>query len=88
MLALVFPGEETALPHIGKALAAVELGDVLFKGEALAGLIGGGGVGLFQHFAEVDEVGLRGGALRERDGLPAFDKLSKRERHRLELCAA
>ena len=37
----------------------------------------GGGVRLAQDFAEVDKVGLRGGALRERDGLPVFDKLSK-----------
>ena len=44
-------------------------------------MIGGGGVRLVEHFAEVDEMRLRGGALCERAGLPAGDEFSKRERH-------
>src|SRR6185437_15870885 len=63
-------------------LAAVGLRYMLFNGEAVAGLVGGG-MRLAQEFAEVDEMRLRGGAFRERDGLPAFDKLGERERHRL-----
>lgn len=56
---------------------------LLFKGEILAGLIGGGGVRPAQYLAKIDEMRLRDGAFGERDGLPAFDKLSKRERHEL-----
>ena len=56
-------------------------GDGLFKGEGSPGLIGGGGVGLAEDFAEVDEMGLCGGALCERAGLPAGHEFSKRERH-------
>jgi hypothetical protein len=51
----------------------------------VSGLIGGGGVRLVEHFAEVDEMRLRGGALCKRAGLPAGDEFSKRERHRVLL---
>jgi hypothetical protein len=36
---------------------------VFLKGVGIPGLIGGGGVRLVEHFAEVYEVGLSGGAL-------------------------
>jgi hypothetical protein len=51
VFALVLPREETSLPHVGIALAAFELGDVLLKGEIVPRLIGGGGVRLSQHLA-------------------------------------
>ena len=71
VFALVLPCEVAALPHVCKALAAAGGGDVLFKGVGVSGGIGGGGVRLAEHIAEVNEMGLRGGALRERAGLPA-----------------
>jgi hypothetical protein len=88
VLAFVLPAEVVALPHIGKALAAVIGRDVFLKGVGIPGLIGGGGVWLAQHLAEVDKVGLSGGAFGERAGLPAGDEFSKRERHGLLLSEA
>jgi hypothetical protein len=67
-----------ALPNIGKALDAFGKRDVLLKRVGVSGLIGGGGVRLVKHFAEVNEVGLRGGALCERAGFPAGDEFSER----------
>src|ERR1019366_2908096 len=81
VLALVLPAEESALPYIGEPLAAFEGGDVLLKGEGVSSLIGGGGMGLVEDFAKVDEMGLRGGALSKRAGLPAADEFGKGERH-------
>ena len=63
VFAFVLPGEAAALPHIGKALAAFGGGDVFLKGVRVPGLIGGDGVRLVEHFAEVYEVGLSSGAL-------------------------
>lgn len=74
MLALVLPCEMAALPNVGKALAVLDGRNVLLKGEAIAGLIGGGGMWLAQDFAQVDEMGLRGGPLGKLAGLPTFDK--------------
>jgi hypothetical protein len=63
VFALVFPSEVAALPNIGKALAALCVVEtLLLKGEGIPGLIGGGGVRLVEHFAEVNEVRLRGGS--------------------------
>ncbi len=59
----------------------MQRGDVLLKRVAVTGLIGGGGVRLVEHFAQVDEVRLSGGAFGERAGLPARDKLRQGERH-------
>src|ERR1035437_7037808 len=76
VLALVLPREMAALPNVRKPFASPEFGNVLLKGESVAGLIGGGGMRLAQHFAEIDEMRLRGGPLGKLAGLPAFDKRS------------
>jgi hypothetical protein len=77
MLTLVLPPKETALPDIGKPLAAFGLRNMLLKGEGVSGGIGGGGVRLVEHIAEVNEMGLCGGALGKRAGLPAGDEFSE-----------
>ena len=73
-LPLYSHAEETALPHIGKALAIVQRGNMLLKREAVAALVCRCRVRLPQHFAEVYEVTLRGGALGESACFPAFDE--------------
>jgi hypothetical protein len=45
VLAFVFPSEMVSIPDVSVALAAEVLGDVLLKGEGLARLIDGGGMG-------------------------------------------
>jgi hypothetical protein len=58
----VLPGEVIAPPDIGESIAAVDLGDGLFEGEAFADAVGRGWVGLAEHVAEIYEVRLRSAA--------------------------
>lgn len=62
-----------------------ESGHALFKGLAVADLVCGGGMGLAEHVAEVEEVGLRGGTLFEGCQLPAGDKFRNGEGHGSEV---
>ena len=59
--AFVFPAEMIALPDIGEAIAAAVLGGALFKAEGLARGIGGGGRGVIEKGAEIEEMLLGGG---------------------------
>jgi hypothetical protein len=81
VLALVFPGEVVAEPDVGEALAAVDLVEGLVEGIALAGCVGGRGMGLAEHVAEIDEVGLRAAAFAEGVDLPALHEVWDGERH-------
>jgi hypothetical protein len=81
VFAFVFPAEEPFFPNVGEALAAVVGGDVLFEGKRLSGAVCLDGLGVPQKFADVVEVGLRGGALAEGGGFPAIDKIGKGEGH-------
>ena len=65
VLALVFPAEEALLPDVGPAVGAVGLGGAAFEGEPLALGVGLRRLGMLDQFAQVAEVLLRAGALRE-----------------------
>ncbi len=71
MGAFVFPGEVAAVPDVGEAFAAAELFGALLEGVGLAGGVGFDRGGDAEGVAEVDEVGLGGGALGEGDAAPA-----------------
>lgn len=81
VLALVLPGEMVAEPDVGEAFAAVDLIERFVEGITLAGRVGGGGVGLAEHVAEIDEVGLRTAALAEGVDLPALHEVWDGKRH-------
>ena len=72
-----------ARPAVSGEDGVVELGNVLFKGELFAGLVRCRWVWMSHHLAQIPEVRLRGSALGERAGLPAFDKLRQGEGHKL-----
>lgn len=55
-LPLVLPAEELSLPHVGLPAAAATLVGAALEGEPLASRIGLGGLRVFQHFAEVEEM--------------------------------
>ena len=65
VLALVFPSEVVALPHVSPALAALVLARAALEAIALAGGIGVCGRGLAEHAAQIDEVLLGRGAFLE-----------------------
>ena len=71
VLAFVFPAEIAALENIGEALAAVLLGDAIFKGEVFAGGIVFGWRGMTDEMTEIEEVFLAGGAFLQ-FGVPPF----------------
>ena len=81
MLALVLPGEVVAKPDVGEAFGAGGLGEGLIECVALAGGVGGCGMRLAEHVAEVDEVRLRATAFAEGVDLPALNKVWDGERH-------
>ncbi len=70
---------------IGPALTAFGFVDAAFEGVPGAVGIGGGGLGLAEQIAEVEEVLLAGAALGERDGLPFLDELVGRPGRRIRI---
>ena len=68
-LALVLPGEVTALPDVGPAAAAAGLARTLLEGVRAAVGVGGGRRGFAEDSAEVKEVLLGGATLGERAAL-------------------
>ena len=79
--AFVFPGEVVTEPHVGKAIAAVNLGDMFLEGVALAVGIVVGGFGNAEDFAKFVEVGLLALAFLECCDLPKVDEFSERFAH-------
>jgi hypothetical protein len=78
---LVLEGEGVALPDIGVAFAAADLGDVLFKGVVVAHDIFFGGMGDAQRLAEVAEVLLVRRPLGELGLLPFDGERCEVKRH-------
>src|ERR1035437_7648577 len=72
--ALVFPAEEVLLPNVGPAVAAALFGGAALEGEPLALRIGVLRLGVADQLAEIEEMRLRGGALREVNLAPLGDK--------------
>ncbi len=70
VLAFVLEGEEVLLPHVGPAVAAAVLGGAALEREPFALGIGVGRLGVVEQLAQVEEVLLRAGALREVRLLP------------------
>jgi hypothetical protein len=81
VLALVFPCEMVAEPDVREAFTAVDLVEWLVEGVTLTGRVRSGGVGLTEHVAEIDEVGLRAAAFAERVDLPTLNEVWNGERH-------
>ena len=77
LLALVFEGEEAALPHVGEAVAAPELLGPLLESVPGAGRVGLVRGPLTEEPAEVDEVLVRGGTLGRGDALPLRGELAR-----------
>ena len=77
MLALVLPGEAVALPHVGPTGATGVLARASLEAVVLAGGVGIGGRRLAEQAAEIDEVLLRRGALRQLRRPPLGDELTR-----------
>ena len=75
VLALVFPAEVAAHPHVGPALAAVGLLHAVLEGVPGAVRVGLGRLGLAEQFAQVEKMLLAGAPLGEVDALPLGDEL-------------
>jgi hypothetical protein len=73
---LVLPGEEVLLPDVGKTFTAPGLGGSLLEGEPFAGRVRRNGVLMLEQAAKVEEMGVRGRSLGERDRLPFFDEFA------------
>lgn len=73
-LAFVFPGEAVLAADIGPTLAASGLGGAFFEGEGVAFGVFGDRVLDAEKLAEVDEMGLGGGALLQLDRPPSGDE--------------
>jgi hypothetical protein len=78
VFALVFPAEAAALPHVGPAFAAAVLRGAALEGEGLTRRISRRRFRVAEHFAEIEEMLLRGRALGERDFAPLGDEFGGR----------
>ncbi|MFP4062836.1 MAG: hypothetical protein ACLFS2_08595 [Halochromatium sp.] len=72
--AFVFPGEATAPPDIGPAIAAAGLAGAFLEAEPIAVWVSLGGGRLVEQVAEIEEMLLRRGAFLERDVGPFADE--------------
>ena len=72
--AFVFPAKEVLLPNVGPAVSAAVFGRTSLEGEPLPLRIGLLRLGVADQFAQVEKMGLRGGALREVNLAPLGDK--------------
>ena len=75
---LVLPGEITALPHVGEAVAAAGLGHAFLEGVVLAAPVRLDGGRVIEQSTQVDEVLLRRGPFGEAVAFPLLDEFMRR----------